>query len=135
MSLLQKKLTSTQLDLIITEYLSDNETLATVCGLAYALGLNSRQELLELCEGSFKHRDRIMRALLYIEIQNEKALYHKDSYNAAKFNLMNNFNWFDFKSVEVSEMHNADNDNLNISLEDKLKLIETIKNEGVSNEQ
>lgn len=67
----------------------------TVTGLAYALGFQSRQALLNY-QGRVQFNDAILRAKLRIEQYTEERLFDKDGVNGAKFSLTNNFKgWSD----------------------------------------
>ena len=66
----------------------------TVTGLALALGLTSRQALLDY-QGRGKYKAIVEAAKLRIENYAEMRLYDKDGWNGAKFNLQNNFRRWD----------------------------------------
>ena len=66
----------------------------TVTGLALALGLTSRQALLDY-QGRGKYKAIVEAAKLRIENDAETRLYDKDGWNGAKFNLQNNFRRWD----------------------------------------
>jgi len=66
----------------------------TVTGLALALGLTSRQALLDY-QGRGKYKEIVEAAKLRIENYAETRLYDKDGWNGAKFNLQNNFRRWD----------------------------------------
>ena len=66
----------------------------TVTGLALALGLTSRQALLDY-QGRGKYKAIVEAAKLRIENYAETRLYDKDGWNGAKFNLQNNFRRWD----------------------------------------
>ena len=66
----------------------------TVTGLALALGLSSRQALLDY-QGRGKYREIVQAAKLRIENYAETRLYDKDGWNGARFNLQNNFKKWD----------------------------------------
>ena len=62
----------------------------TVTGLAYALGLKSRQALLNY-QGRKMFHDTVTRAKMRIETYTEERLFDQGGVNGAKFSLMNNF--------------------------------------------
>lgn len=62
----------------------------TVTGLAYALGLKSRQALLNY-QGRKMFHDTITRAKMRIETYTEERLFDQGGVNGAKFSLTNNF--------------------------------------------
>ena len=62
----------------------------TLTGLALALGMNSRNELLEF-SGSPNEQEYIERAKLRIENFNEEKLFEKDFARSAIFNLTNSY--------------------------------------------
>lgn len=64
----------------------------TVTGLALALGLGSRQALLNY-QGRGAYKTLIREAKLRIECYNEKRLFDREGVQGAKFNLANNFHW------------------------------------------
>lgn len=70
----------------------------TVTGLALALGLTSRQALLDY-QGRGKYKEIVEAAKLRIENYAETRLYDKDGWNGAKFNLQNNFRRWDAEKV------------------------------------
>ncbi len=66
----------------------------TVSGLALAIGLESRSELLNYDKGG-KIEKVIKNALLKLESILESRLYIKETYNGAKTVLQSNFGWQD----------------------------------------
>jgi hypothetical protein len=62
----------------------------TVTGLALALGLSSRQALLNY-QAKDEYNDTITRAKARIEAYTEARLFDKDGVQGAKFSLSNNF--------------------------------------------
>lgn len=64
----------------------------TVTGLARALGLNSRQSLLNY-QARKEFVDTIMRAKMRVEEYAEMRLFDRDGVNGAKFTLGVNFGW------------------------------------------
>ena len=62
----------------------------TVTGLAYHLGLKSRQALLNY-QGRKMFHDAITRAKMRIEAYTEERLFDQGGVNGAKFSLQNNF--------------------------------------------
>ena len=62
----------------------------TITGLALALGLNSRQALLNY-QGRPEFNDAVTRAKSRCEEYAESRLFDKDGANGAKFSLANNF--------------------------------------------
>lgn len=74
----------------------------TMTGLALALGLNSRQALLNY-QGREKFNDTVTRAKARIEEYAESRLFDKDGANGAKFSLANNFkSWSDKQEIDLS---------------------------------
>ena len=73
----------------------------TITGLALALGLNSRQTLLNY-QGKKEFMDTITRAKSVVERYAEERLYDKDGANGAKFSLANNFDgWKEKSAIEA----------------------------------
>ena len=73
----------------------------TITGLALALGLNSRQALLNY-QGREEFNDTITRAKTRVEQYAEERLFDKDGANGAKFSLANNFEgWKERQSIEA----------------------------------
>ncbi len=66
----------------------------TVTGLALALGFTSRRALLDY-QGRGKYKAIVEAAKLKIENYAEMRLYDKDGWNGARFNLQNNFKYWD----------------------------------------
>lgn len=64
----------------------------TVTGLALALGLNSRQSLLNY-QGKAAFVDTITRAKMRVEEYAERRLYDRDGQRGAEFTLRFNFRW------------------------------------------
>ena len=64
----------------------------TVTGLALALGLSSRQALINY-QGKKQFNDTIMRAKARCEEYAESRLYDRDGANGAQFSLKYNFRW------------------------------------------
>ena len=64
----------------------------TVSGLALALGLNSRQSLLNY-QGKKMFADTVKRAKLRVEEYCERQLFDRDKRQGAEFNLRFNFRW------------------------------------------
>lgn len=62
----------------------------TVTGLAYHLGLKSRQALLNY-QGRKMFHDTVTRAKMRIEAYTEERLFDQSGVNGAKFSLQNNF--------------------------------------------
>lgn len=63
-----------------------DKEMPTMAGLAYELGFESRQTLLNYKKkGEFL--DTITRAKLYIEARTAAGLFHKDSFNGSKWTL------------------------------------------------
>ena len=75
----------------------------TVTGLALALGFTTRQSLLNYQSRSNKYQEIIERAKLQIENYAEMRLYDKDGSNGAKFNLQNNFKYWDADKTKSDE--------------------------------
>lgn len=80
----------------------------TVTGLALALGMRSRQTLL-----NYQHKDDdfskiIENAKLRIENFAEEQLYDSGSFKGAQFNLRNNYGWREELSVNSDINMNAD---------------------------
>jgi hypothetical protein len=74
----------------------------TITGLALALGLNSRQALLNY-QGREEFNDTVTRAKAKVEEYAESRLFDKDGANGAKFSLANNFrDWRDKQDVELT---------------------------------
>lgn len=72
----------------------------TITGLALALGLNSRQALLNY-QGREDFNDTIVRAKARVEQYAEERLFDKDGANGAKFSLANNFEgWKERKEID-----------------------------------
>ena len=74
----------------------------TVTGLALALGLASRQALLNY-QNRDEFNDTVTRAKLRIEEYAETRLFDRDGVNGAKFSLMNNFKGWRDKPREDEE--------------------------------
>lgn len=74
----------------------------TVSGLALALGLNSRQSLLNY-QGKKKFTDTVNRAKLRVEEYCERQLFDKDKRQGAEFNLRYNFRWEDQEESRESK--------------------------------
>lgn len=74
----------------------------TVTGLAYALGLKSRQALLNY-QGRKMFHDTVTRAKMRIETYTEERLFDQGGVNGAKFSLMNNFKGWSEGSEKASE--------------------------------
>ncbi len=73
----------------------------TITGLALALGLNSRQALLNY-QGRDEFNDTITRAKAKVEQYAEERLFDKDGANGAKFSLANNFEgWKEKQQIEA----------------------------------
>ncbi len=73
----------------------------TITGLALALGLNSRQALLNY-QGRKEFNDTITRAKAKVEQYAEERLFDKDGANGAKFSLANNFEgWKEKQQIEA----------------------------------
>lgn len=70
------------------------DDIPTVSGLALAIGLESRAELLNF-DGSSKLGKIIKNSLLYLESILEGRLYKKETYSGAKTVLQSNFGWQD----------------------------------------
>lgn len=74
----------------------------TVIGLAYHLGFNSRQTLLNY-QNKQDFVDAITRAKMRIEAYANERLFDKEGMGGAKFTLINNFEGYsDKKDVEMS---------------------------------
>lgn len=74
----------------------------TITGLALALGLNSRQALLNY-QGRPEFNDTIVRAKARVEQYAEERLFDKDGANGAKFSLANNFEgWKEKQQIDGS---------------------------------
>ena len=71
---------------------------ATVTGLCIALGLSSRQALINY-EGKVEFNDAITRAKMRCQEYAEARLYDKEGANGAKFSLSNNFGWIDRQEI------------------------------------
>ena len=65
----------------------------TVTGLALALGLNSRQALLNYQARSDLFNDTVTRAKARVEQYAEERLFDRNGVNGAKFSLSCNFGW------------------------------------------
>lgn len=70
------------------------DEIPTVSGLALAIGLRSRAELLNY-EGSSSMSKVVKNALLQLESILEGKLYKKETFNGAKTVLQSNFGWQD----------------------------------------
>lgn len=80
----------------------DGKKQPTMSGLAFALGFNSRQSILNYQSRS-EFEDVIKRAKLRLEMYTEERLFDKDGANGAKFSLMNNFaNWNESSTKEAA---------------------------------
>ena len=66
--------------------------LLTINALALILGFASKEELLAF-EGTEGEMREIKKALTYLEMLLERALFFKDSYQAARFALVSQFGW------------------------------------------
>ena len=75
----------------------------TVTGLARALGLSSRQSLLNY-QTRKEFVDTVMRAKMRVEEYAEMRLFDRDGVNGAKFTLSVNFGW------KVPEADSGDDD-------------------------
>ena len=75
----------------------------TVTGLALALGLKSRQALLNY-QNREEFNDAVTRAKLRIEEYAERRLFDRDGVNGAKFSLMNNFKGWRDKPKDETEL-------------------------------
>lgn len=75
----------------------------TVTGLALALGLKSRQALLNY-QNREEFNDAVTRAKLRIEEYAERRLFDRDGVNGAKFSLMNNFRGWRDKPKDETEL-------------------------------
>lgn len=74
----------------------------TMTGLALAIGLNSRQALLNY-QGRAEFNDTITRAKARVEQYAESRLFDRDGANGAKFSLANNFKqWKEKQELELS---------------------------------
>ena len=74
----------------------------TMTGLAYYLGLKSRQALINYRHQSEEFNDTISRAKMRIQEYVETRLFDRDGVNGAKYSLPNNFpdeNWRENKEV------------------------------------
>lgn len=92
----------------------------TVTGLAFALGLGSRQSLLNY-QGRAAFRTLIEDAKLRIEAYNEKRLFDREGVQGAKFNLANNFHWSPDKGATVNvDVHAGDYDGIMAEVERRL---------------
>lgn len=108
----------------------------TVTGLALALGLKSRQALLNYQERE-EFNDAITRAKLVIEEYNERRLYDKDGVNGAKFNLINNFKHYSDKqeiaqNIKTEANITIESDLSNLSTDELKKLGELIEKTKVT---
>ena len=75
----------------------------TICGLALALGFNSRQSLLNY-QDKDEFVDTITRAKSRVEEYVEGRLFDRDGVNGAKFCLINNFKgWKEKGAMDDSE--------------------------------
>lgn len=72
----------------------------TISGLCIALGIESRQELLNYEEKSQLYKDVINEARLRIEQYAEEQLYTKEGWRGAQVTLQCNFGWSN-KAVEA----------------------------------
>ena len=87
----------------------------TMTGLALALGLKSRQALLNY-QGRPEFNDTITQAKAKVEQYAEERLFDKDGANGAKFSLSNNFSgWREKQQIEADVNQSV---NINIALED-----------------
>ena len=75
----------------------------TVTGLALALGLASRQALLNY-QNREEFNDTVTRAKLRIEEYAEQRLFDRDGVNGAKFSLINNFKGWRDKPKDETEL-------------------------------
>lgn len=74
----------------------------TITGLALALGLNSRQALLNYQDRP-EFNDAVTRAKTRVEEYAESRLFDKDGANGAKFSLANNFRgWAEKQEVDLT---------------------------------
>ena len=73
----------------------------TITGLARALGLNSRQALLNY-EGKPAFLDTVKKAKLRCQEYSEECLYTNRQVAGVIFNLKNNYGWVDKQEVEHS---------------------------------
>lgn len=74
----------------------------TITGLALAIGLNSRQALLNY-QGRAEFNDAITRAKTYVESYAEARLFDKEGSNGAQFSLRNNFKGWKEDALENNE--------------------------------
>lgn len=87
----------------------------TITGLALAIGLNSRQALLNY-QGREEFNDTITRAKAKVEQYAEERLFDKDGANGAKFSLANNFEgWKERQQIDADVNSEF---TINITLED-----------------
>ena len=93
----------------------------TMTGLALALGLNSRQALLNY-QGREEFNDTVTRAKARVEEYAESRLFDKDGSNGAKFSLANNFR--DWTEKSDTTIRNPEGESLRIdSVADADKII------------
>ena len=74
---------------------------ATMTGLARAIGLKSRQAVINYEKRSKGFRKVVEDARMRVEEYCETRLFDKDGCGGAKFNLINNFGWNDKKEVDL----------------------------------
>ncbi len=87
----------------------------TITGLALAIGLNSRQALLNYQNRDESFNDTVRRAKARVEAYTEGRLFDKDGARGAEFSLRNNFkNWADKKEIDVGNSGEAFEVNINI---------------------
>jgi hypothetical protein len=98
----------------------------SVLGLCAHIGI-TRETLLQY-EAKPEFSDTIKRAKSRIEQYLEEQLYRKDQVTGIIFNLKNNFGWKDKVEQEITGKDGGPIQYEDVSLEEKLKLIESLKN-------
>ena len=88
--------TAAEMQVKIDEYFELNKDRPwTISGLAYHLGLSSRQALINYKGRSKEFNDAITRARLKCETYAEERLFDRDGQRGAEFSLRCNFGWND----------------------------------------
>ena len=91
-----------QMQSIIDDYFTEAADKPTVTGLALALGLNSRQSILNY-EVKPEFVDTVKRAKQRVQQALEKHLYSQ-SVAGVIFNLKNNFGWRDTQEININDV-------------------------------
>jgi DNA-binding XRE family transcriptional regulator len=98
----------------------------SVLGLCAHIGI-TRETLLQY-EKDEKYSDTIKMAKSRIEQYLEEQLFRKDQVTGIIFNLKNNFGWKDKTEQEITGKDGGPIQHEDVSLEEKLKFIEGLKN-------